>query len=132
MLPSASRAEKHQRAFGDAKPSLLAISPRRSTISRSADATKIIALAARQNRFRQAMRFGGRQNKLDRRRRLFQSLQKRIESVFGDLVHFVDDVDLKAAFRRLVADVLDDLAHLIDAAIRRAVDLKHVDSSCRW
>ena len=40
---------------------------------------------------------------------------------------FVDDVDLEAAFGRLVTHILDDLADLVDAAIGRAVDLKHVD-----
>jgi hypothetical protein len=73
------------------------------------------------------MRFGGRENKFDRWRRFFQSLQQRVERIFGDLVNFIDDVNLKSALSRLIADIFDDLANLIDAAIGRTVDFENVD-----
>src|SRR5688572_21283917 len=73
------------------------------------------------------MRLRGRQDKFYRRRRLLKSFQKSIERIFRDLVHFVDDVDFEAAVRRLIANVLDDLADLIDTAVRGAVDFENID-----
>ena len=90
------------------------------------DSAKIITLASRKNRFRQTMRFGCRENKLYRRRRLFQCFEQCIKGVFGDLMHFIDDVNFKATFSRLIADIFDDLTNFIDAPIRRAIDLKNV------
>ena len=48
-----------------------------------------------------------------------------------DLVRFVDDEDFVAVARRAVADVLAQLAHFVDAAIRCRVDLDHVDAAAR-
>ena len=73
------------------------------------------------------MRLGGCENKFDRWRRFFQSLQQRVERVLGDLMNFIDDVNLKSALSRLIADIFDDLANLIDAAIGRTVDFENVD-----
>jgi hypothetical protein len=42
-------------------------------------------------------------------------------------VHFVDDIDFEAALRRLVTDIFDDLADLIDAAVGRAIDFQNID-----
>src|SRR5258705_9665682 len=39
----------------------------------------------------------------------------------------VDNIDLEAASGGLIPHVLDDLAHLVDAAVRRAVDLIDVE-----
>src|SRR5437867_13419900 len=73
------------------------------------------------------MRFRGREDKLYRRRRLLQCFQERIEGILGNLMNFVDDIDFKSAICRLIADILNDLANFIDAAIRRAVNFKNVD-----
>ncbi len=43
-------------------------------------------------------------------------------------VDFVDDVDLLLAAHRRVADRLAQLADVVDAVVRRAVDLLHVDA----
>ena len=43
-------------------------------------------------------------------------------------VHFVDDVDLEMPFARRVADVVAQLAHLLDAVVARAVDLEDVEA----
>ena len=59
-------------------------------------------------------------------RRLFDGLQQRVEGLVGDLVGFVDDEDLEAVARRLIAHVLAQFAHFVDAAVRRRVDLDHV------
>ena len=73
------------------------------------------------------MGFRRRQDKLDRRRRLLESFQKCVERILGNLVHFVDHVDLESALGRLIAHILDDLANFIDATVRGAVDFKNVD-----
>ena len=62
-------------------------------------------------------------------RRLLDRLQQRVEGFVGDLVRFVDDENLVAVARRPVADVLAQLAHLVDAAIGGRVDLDHVDAA---
>ena len=72
--------------------------------------------------------FGGAKDEDDPLGRLFERLQQRVERFGGDLVRFVDDEDLVAVARRAVADVLPQLAHLVDAAIRGRVDLDHVDA----
>ena len=58
--------------------------------------------------------------------RLFQRLEQRIEGGVGDLVGFVEDVDLEAVARRTVARGLAQLADLVDAAIGGGVDLDHI------
>ena len=77
------------------------------------------------------MRLGRAQDEHDPFRRLFERLQQRVERFGRDLVRFVDDEDLVAVARRTIADVLPQLAHLIDAAIRRRVDLDHVHAVSR-
>src|SRR3546814_4739951 len=42
-------------------------------------------------------------------------------------MHVVDDVDLVARRHRGIAHRLDDLAHIVDAGVRRSVHLDHVD-----
>ncbi len=60
------------------------------------------------------------------RRRLLERLQQRIERVGRQLMDLVDDVDLVAAARRRVLDVLPDGPHVVDLAIRRRVDFDDV------
>src|ERR1044072_9421697 len=116
-----------QRAFGDLE--LFAARDRVKALNNlpQADAPKVEALAGRQNRRRQAVRLSRGENEFDRRRWLLEGLQKRVEGVLGDLVHLVDDVDFETTLGRLIADVFDDLADLIDATIGSAVDFEHVD-----
>src|SRR5262249_58511273 len=47
-------------------------------------------------------------------------------SRLGQLVALIDDVDLVLPARRRVLHVLAERADLLDAAVRRAVDLEHV------
>ena len=44
-------------------------------------------------------------------------------------MHFVDDVNLKAAIGRLITDIVDDLANFVDAAVGSAIDFKNVDGA---
>jgi len=60
-------------------------------------------------------------------RRLFERLQQRVEGILRQHVHFVDDIDLVARRNRRVPHRLDDLAHIVDASVRRGVHLDDVD-----
>ena len=63
----------------------------------------------------------------DVRRRLFQRLEQRVESGFGNLVSLVENVNLVAIARRRIARGIAQLANLINAAIRGRVNLDHID-----
>ena len=90
-------------------------------------ALQVETLAARQHRHRNLADFGGGEQELHVRRRLFQRLQQRVEGLLRQHVHFVDDVDLVARGDRAIAHALDQLAHVVDAGARGRVHLDHVD-----
>jgi len=85
--------------------------------------------ATRQHGHRNALRVGGREHEHDVRRWLLERLEHRVERVRGEHVDFVDDVDLVAPRRRRVDGVLEQLRHLVDAAVRRRVELDAVDEA---
>ena len=91
------------------------------------DAPQIEANAARAHGDRHLVDLGGREQKLDVLRRLFERLQKTVEGLLREHVHFIDDVDLGARRNRAIARVLDDLAHVVDAGVGGRVHLDHVD-----
>src|SRR2546428_9323653 len=64
-------------------------------------------------------------------RRLFEGFQQSVECLLSEHVHLVDDVDLETGLRRRVAHVVAQLAHVIDAAVARAVDLDYVEAVAR-
>src|SRR5437762_3441825 len=90
------------------------------------DRPEVEALHAREHRGRDVARVGRREHEDDVARRLLERLQQRVEGGLGELVDLVDDVDLVAAPCRRVLHVLAQRADLLDAAVRRAVDLEHV------
>ena len=94
-------------------------------------AAKTEVLAARRDGRRYFVALGGAEHEDRPGRRLFDGLQQRVEGLVGDLVGFVDDEDLVAVARRLVANVLAQFAHLIDTAIAGRVDLDHVHGAAR-
>ena len=94
---------------------------------RGIDAAQIEALAARQHGHRHLADFGGGEDELGVRRRLFQRLEQRIEGGARQHVHFVEDVDLVARRHRRVADGVVDLAHVLDAVVRGGVHLDDVE-----
>ena len=75
------------------------------------------------------MRFRRAEDENHPLRRFFQRFQKRIEGFRRDLVRFVDDENFVSIARRTVSDVLAQLAHLVDAAIRGRVDFDDVDAA---
>ncbi len=93
--------------------------------------TKAEVLAARCNRRRDLVRFGGAQHEHGPGGRLLDGLQQRVEGFVGDLVRFVDDEYLVTVARRLVAHVLAQFAHFIDAAVGCSVDLDHIHRAAR-
>ncbi len=88
---------------------------------------KAEVLAARANGLRNILRLRRRHHEDDVRRRLFQRLQQRIERRLGNLVRFVENVDLVAVAGRRIARRIAQFANLIDAAIGGRVNLDHVD-----
>ena len=92
---------------------------------------KAEVLAARRNGRRNLVRFRGAEHENGPGRRLFDGLQQRVEGFVGDLVRFVDDEDFVAVARRLIAHVLAQFAHFVDAAIGGGVDFDHVHRPAR-
>src|SRR5688572_3151110 len=74
------------------------------------------------------MRLGGGKNKFHRSWRLLKGFQECIESVFSNLVDFINDVNLERAARRLIANVFDNLTNLVNSAIGGAVDFDDIDT----
>ena len=91
------------------------------------NAPQVEPLATRQDGDRHLVHFGRREQEFHMRRRLLQRLQQRVEGVFGQHMHFVDNVDLVARGDSGIAHRLDNLAHVIDAGVARRVHLDHVD-----
>ena len=58
--------------------------------------------------------------------RLLQRLEQRVEGRVGDLVRFVEDVNLEAVARRPVTGSVAQLANFVDAAVGGGVNLDHV------
>ena len=93
---------------------------------RRIDSLKVESLTAGENRDRQLVGLGRAEHELHVGRRLLERLQKRVERLPREHVHFVDDVGFVVAPRRPDGDVLPQLPHLVDAAVAGGVDLHHV------
>ena len=85
------------------------------------------ALAARADRAQQLGRIRRAEHEDDVGRRLLERLQQRVRGVCRERVGLVQDVDLVAPLGRLLRDAFDDLADVVDAAVRRGVHLDHVE-----
>ena len=88
---------------------------------------QVEALAPRQHRHRHFLHLGRRKQEFDVRRRLFQRLQQRVEGVFGQHVHFVDDVNLVPRRHGGIAHRLDNLPHVVHTGMAGGVHLDHID-----
>jgi len=87
--------------------------------------------AARQHGDRYLLRVRGREDELHVRRRLFQRLEHRVERMPGELMHFVDHVDLVAAAGRRIGRLVQQRSHVVDAAVARGVHLDVIDEAPR-
>ena len=91
------------------------------------DGVEAEVLAARADGLGNVLGLGGGHHEDDVLGRLFQRLQQGVEGGVGDLVGFVEDVDLVAVAGGAVAGGVAQLADLVDAAIGGGVDLDDVD-----
>ena len=96
------------------------------------DALEVEALEPAQDRrrgLRDLLRLGRREHEHDARRRLLENLEQRVPRFAREHVRFVDDVDLVAIVAGgRVHRALAQLARVVDAAVRRRVDLDDVEA----
>ena len=92
------------------------------------DAVQVEALAAAQDCRQNFLRLGRGENEFHVRRRLFQRLEQCVERGGRKHVHFVDQIDFVATFCRGVANVIAQLAHVLNAVVAGSVDLDHVEA----
>ncbi len=62
-------------------------------------------------------------------RRLFQRLQQGVKAVARQHVHFIDQIDLEAAARRGVLDVIQQIAGIFNFRARGGIDLNQIDKA---
>jgi hypothetical protein len=80
-------------------------------------------------RLRDFLRLGRREDEDDARRRFLENLEQRVPCFTREHVRFVDDVHLVAfVARRGVHRALAELTRIVDAAVRRRVDLDDVET----
>lgn len=77
------------------------------------------------------MRFGSREHENHVLRRFFQRFQQGVESLLGQHMDLIDNVNLVAPSNGREPDIIPELSHLIDAVITRAIDLKNVKADTR-
>ena len=87
------------------------------------DTLKVRHLTTRENGGQNFVPLGGGQNKLGIRGRFFQSLQKGVEGLGGEHVHFVDDIDLILAYLRRYAHLFKEGAHGLHRTVGSRVQL---------
>ena len=92
---------------------------------------KTEVLAARADGLRNVLRLRGRHHEDDVIRRLFQSLEQGIEGRIGDLVRFVENVNLEAVARRTITGGFAQFADFVDPAVGGGVDFDHVNRVAR-
>ena len=90
------------------------------------DAAEIVALAAGLDGGGHLVRLGRREDEDDVGGRLLERLEERVERLRREHVHLVDDVDFVAALGGREFHRLAQAADLVDAAVRRRVDLEDV------
>ncbi len=91
------------------------------------DGVKAEVLAAGADGLRNVLRLGRRHHEDDVVGRLFERFQQRVEGGIGDLVRFVEDIDLVTVAGRAIAGGVAQLANLVDAAVGGGVDFDHID-----
>ena len=88
-------------------------------------------LAARADGLRNVFRLRGGQHENHVAGRLFQSFQQGIEGRVGNLVSFVENVNLEAVPRRTIAGSLAQFADFINAAVGGGVNFDHIHGISR-
>ncbi len=85
--------------------------------------------AAGEDRHRQLLRIGSRQQELNVRRWLFKGLQQGVKAVARQHMHFVYQVDFEAATGRRVLDVIQQVAGIFNLGTRGGVNLNQIDKA---
>ena len=88
---------------------------------------EVETLAAGQDGGRKLVDFRRGEHELDVLRRLLQRLQQRVERAGGEHVDLVDDVDAVLAADGCEVRFVADLTDVVDAVVRRRVDLDDVE-----
>jgi hypothetical protein len=91
------------------------------------DPSKIEPLASAHDGLRHLVRLGGGQHEPHAGRRLLEHLEQRVERLAGEPLGLVDDVDLLPSHRRGGGCTLAKVAGIVDAAVRRGVDLHDIE-----
>ncbi len=88
--------------------------------------TEVEALHAGENGMRNLADFCGGKDEYHMRRWFFQGLQQGVESVLGQHVHFVNDVNLILALHGGVFDLFAQVTDIVHTVVGSAVDFQHV------
>ena len=64
-------------------------------------------------------------------RRLFQCFKKRVKRSYRQHMYFINNINLIFSFCRTVRHLFPNLTDIINAVIRRRVNLNHIHSTCR-
>ncbi len=91
------------------------------------DGVEAEVLAARADSLRDVLGLGGGHHEDDVIRWLFEGFEERVEGGVGDLVGFVEDVDLVFIARGAVARGVAKLTDFVDAAVGGGVNFDDVD-----
>ena len=92
----------------------------------SIDTAQTEPLAAGEYRHRHLADFRRCEDEFGVRRRLFQRLEQRVEGGARKHMHFVENVDLVACAHGRVTNGIIDLAHVLDAVVRRGIHFQHI------
>ncbi len=90
------------------------------------DRAEVVALASAADRRQQLLRLGRAQDEHHMLGRLLQRLEQGVEGLTREHVDLVDDVDLATGPQGAVGGVGDQIAGLVDAPVRRRVDLDDI------
>jgi hypothetical protein len=93
------------------------------------DAPEVKPLTARWDRLWHLVNLGGGQHKDGMCGWFFNGLEQRVERRAGEAMHLVNDVHLVLALVGRKSDALTQLAHVIDAGVRRGIDLDQVEEA---
>ena len=93
-----------------------------------ADRLEVETLATADDGGGQLVRLGRGEEEFHVRRRLFEGFEQGIEGRSAQHVHLVDQVDTELASRGEEADILAQLAHLLDAVVAGPVDLENIEA----
>ena len=127
MEPSPASASRESAASSASTPSCVGDAAELAEDVDELDGVKAEVLAARADGLRDVFGLGGGHHEDDVVGRLLERLEQRVEGGVGDLVGFVEDVDLVLVARGAVAGGVAELADLVDAAVGGGVDLDDVD-----